>query len=62
MLYNSGDRSTQVHYMMCRWCNLKEIGDCKVLTGESVVRQRVSVVVRRIKRTNKETEDEIVEG
>ncbi|KAF7705380.1 hypothetical protein C0J45_6915 [Silurus meridionalis] len=38
MTYESGARSTQVHYVLCRRCNLKEIGDCKVLAGDSVAR------------------------
>ncbi|KAI5625361.1 hypothetical protein C0J50_15068 [Silurus asotus] len=36
--YKSGGRCTQVDYVLCRRCNLKEIGDCKVLAGESVAR------------------------
>ncbi|KAI5104482.1 hypothetical protein C0J45_6108 [Silurus meridionalis] len=37
--YKSGGRCTQVDYVLCRRCNLKEIGDCKVLAGESGARQ-----------------------
>lgn len=44
--YKSGGRSTQVDYVLCRRCNLKEIGDCKVVTGESVARQHRMVVCR----------------
>ncbi|KAI5619407.1 hypothetical protein C0J50_21027 [Silurus asotus] len=34
--YKSGGRCTQVDYVRCRRCNLKESGDCKVLAGDSV--------------------------
>ena len=37
--YKSGERCTQVDYVLCRRCNLKEISDCKVVVGESVVKQ-----------------------
>ncbi|KAF7694127.1 hypothetical protein C0J45_16005 [Silurus meridionalis] len=33
--YKSGGRCTQVDYVLRRRCNLKEIGDCKVLEGDS---------------------------
>lgn len=36
--YNIEGRSTQVDYILCRRCNLKEISDCKVVVGESVAR------------------------
>ncbi|KAI5086660.1 hypothetical protein C0J45_23939, partial [Silurus meridionalis] len=42
--YKSGGRCTQVDYVLCRRCNLKEIGDCKVLAGDSVARQHRMVV------------------
>ncbi|MCI4382168.1 hypothetical protein PGIGA_G00260670 [Pangasianodon gigas] len=44
--YKSGDRSTQVDYILCRRGNLKEISDCKVIVGESVARQHRMVVCR----------------
>ncbi|KAI5610013.1 hypothetical protein C0J50_5366 [Silurus asotus] len=44
--YKSGGRCTQVDYELCRRCNLKEIGDCKVLAGDSVARQHRMVVCR----------------
>ncbi|KAK3575497.1 hypothetical protein QTP86_028193 [Hemibagrus guttatus] len=44
--YKSGDRSTQVDYILCRRGNLKEISDCKVVVGESVARQHRMVVCR----------------
>ena len=37
--YKSGGRCTQVDYVLCRRCNLKEVRDCKVIAGESVARQ-----------------------
>ncbi|KAF7704909.1 hypothetical protein HF521_020195, partial [Silurus meridionalis] len=44
----SGGRCTQVDYVLCRRCNLKEIGDCKVLAGDSVARQHRMVVCRMV--------------
>ena len=58
--YKSGGRSTQVDYILCRRCNLKEISDCKVVVGESVAKQhrmvvcRMTLVVRKMKRTKAE--------
>ncbi|KAI5085843.1 hypothetical protein C0J45_23588 [Silurus meridionalis] len=46
--YNSGGRCTQVDYVLCRRCNLKEIGDCKVLAGDSVARQHRKVACRMV--------------
>ncbi|XP_063859148.1 craniofacial development protein 2-like [Scylla paramamosain] len=37
--YMNGGRSTQVDFILCRRCNLKEFSDCKVVPGESVARQ-----------------------
>ncbi|KAI5095577.1 hypothetical protein C0J45_14007 [Silurus meridionalis] len=45
--YKSGGRCTQVDYVLCRRCNLKEIEDCKVLAGDSVARQHRMVCVSR---------------
>ena len=42
--YKSGERCTQVDYVLSRRCNLKEIRDCKVVAGESVARQHRMVV------------------
>ncbi|XP_051800420.1 uncharacterized protein LOC127532561 [Acanthochromis polyacanthus] len=58
--YKSGGRSTQVDYILCRRCNLKEISDCKVVVGESVARQhrmvvcRMTLVVKKMKRAKAE--------
>ncbi|KAI5089302.1 histone H4 transcription factor [Silurus meridionalis] len=62
--YKSGGRCTQVDYVLCRRCNLKEIGDCKVLAGDSVARQHRMVVCRmvleaRMKRRRVRTERRI---
>ncbi|KAI5614476.1 hypothetical protein C0J50_9063 [Silurus asotus] len=46
--YKSGGRFTQVDYVLCRRCNLKKIGDCKVLAGDSVARQHQKVVCRMV--------------
>ncbi|KAK3573071.1 hypothetical protein QTP86_012282 [Hemibagrus guttatus] len=44
--YKSGDRRTQVDYILCRKGNLKEISDCKVIVGESAARQHRMLVCR----------------
>ncbi|KAI5610092.1 hypothetical protein C0J50_5445 [Silurus asotus] len=44
--YKSRGRCTQVDYVLCRKCNLKEIGDCKVLAEDSVARQHQMVVCK----------------
>ncbi|KAF7710092.1 hypothetical protein HF521_008964 [Silurus meridionalis] len=46
--YKSGERCTQVDYVLCRRCNLKEIGDCKVLARDSVARQHRLLVCRMV--------------
>ncbi|KAI5619044.1 hypothetical protein C0J50_21075 [Silurus asotus] len=46
VMYKRGGRCTQVDYVLCRRCNLKEIGICKVLAGDSVARQHRMVVCR----------------
>ncbi|KAI5610593.1 hypothetical protein C0J50_5099 [Silurus asotus] len=46
--YKSGGRCTQVDYVLCRRCNLKEIRDCKVLAGDSVDRQHWIVACRMV--------------
>ena len=33
-------------YILCTQCHLKEIGDCKVVTGESVARRHWIVMCR----------------
>ncbi|KAI5615915.1 hypothetical protein C0J50_8646 [Silurus asotus] len=48
VMYKSGGRCTQLDYVLCRRCNLKEIGDCKVLAGDSVARQHWMVVCRMV--------------
>ncbi|XP_063888879.1 uncharacterized protein LOC135115795 [Scylla paramamosain] len=42
--YMSEGRSTQVDFILCRRCNLKEFSDCKVVPGESVARQHKVLV------------------
>ncbi|KAI5094295.1 hypothetical protein C0J45_16019 [Silurus meridionalis] len=51
--YESGGRCTQVDYVLCRRCNLKEIGDCKMLAGDSVARQHHMVVCRMVLKVKK---------
>ncbi|KAK3513846.1 hypothetical protein QTP70_028832 [Hemibagrus guttatus] len=58
--YKSGGRRTQVDYILCRRCNLKEISDCKVVVGESAVRQHRIVVCRMILMVCKKKRSKIV--
>ena len=44
--YNSGGKSTQVDYVMCRRKNLKEMCDCKVIVNECVTKQQRMVVCK----------------
>ncbi|XP_051790281.1 uncharacterized protein LOC127529729 [Erpetoichthys calabaricus] len=46
VMYKSRGRFTQVDYILCRRVDLKEIEDCKVFAGESVVKQHRMVVCR----------------
>ncbi|KAF7708178.1 hypothetical protein HF521_017235, partial [Silurus meridionalis] len=55
MTYKSGGRCTQVDNVLCRRCNLKEIGDCKVLAGESGARQHRMVVCRMVLEVKKKS-------
>ncbi|KAI5090065.1 hypothetical protein C0J45_20200 [Silurus meridionalis] len=48
VMHKSGGRCTWVNYVLCRRCNLKEIGDCKVLAGDSVANQHQMVVCRMV--------------
>ena len=50
--YKSGERSTQVDYILCSRGNLKEIHDCKVAAGESIAKQHWVVVCRRVLKVN----------
>ncbi|KAI5098241.1 hypothetical protein C0J45_11968 [Silurus meridionalis] len=56
--YKIGGRCTQVDYVLCRRCNLKEIGDCQVLAGYSVAKQHQMVVCRMVGGKEEEKEDE----
>lgn len=44
--YKSGGRCSQIDYIMCRRGNLNEIGDCRVIPGESVTTQHRIVVCK----------------
>ena len=39
VMYKSGDKSTQVDYVMCRRRNLKEMCNCMVIVNECVAKQ-----------------------
>ncbi|KAK3526868.1 hypothetical protein QTP86_000728 [Hemibagrus guttatus] len=66
--YKSGNRSTQVDYILCRRSNLKEISDCKVVVGEIVARQhrmvvcRMTLIVCKKKRSEVRGENQVVEA
>lgn len=36
VMYKSGGGCTQVDYIICGRCHLKEMGDCKVGSGENL--------------------------
>ena len=44
--YKSGEKSTEVDYVMCRRRNLKEMCDCKVIVNECVGKQHRMVVCK----------------
>ena len=44
--YKSGENKSQVDYVLCRRDNVREVSDCKVLHGDSVVKQHRMVVCR----------------
>ena len=44
--YRSRGRNTQLNKILCRWCNLKEIWDYNVVTGDSLARQHWMVLCR----------------
>ncbi|KAI5619581.1 hypothetical protein C0J50_20978 [Silurus asotus] len=46
--YKCAGRCTQMDFVLCRRCNLKKIGDCKVLAGDSLARQHRLVVCRMV--------------
>ena len=52
--YNSGGRESQIDFLMCRRCHLKEVINCKVINGEEVAAQhRVLVIDWEIQRGKK---------
>ena len=52
--YNSGGRGSQIDFLMCRGCHLKEVINCKVISGEAVAAQpRVVVKYWEIQRGKK---------
>ena len=38
--FTSGGRSSQVDYILCSRCNLKDIGDCKEVTANDDICER----------------------
>ena len=42
--YKSGERESQIDFLMCRRTNLKEVKNCKVINGECVAAQHRMVV------------------
>ena len=43
--YNSGGRESQIDFLMCRRCHLKEMIHCKVNNGEAVAAQHRVLVM-----------------
>ena len=57
--YNSGGRESQIDFLMCRRCHLKEVINCKVINGEAVAAQhRVVVTDWEIQRGKKRTPEQ----
>ena len=54
--YKSGEKSTQVDYVMCRRRNLKEICDCKVILNERIAKQHRMVVCKMVLMVKKKQE------
>ena len=54
--YKSGNRTTQIDYILCKRGKLKEVSDCKVVAGESVAKQhrllmcRMTILVKKRKK------------
>ena len=48
LTYESGGKSTQVDYVMCRRRNLKEMCDCKVIVNECVAKQHRIVLCKMV--------------
>ena len=46
--YKSGEKSTQVDYVMCRRRNLKAMCDCKVIVNECVAKHHRMVVCKMV--------------
>ena len=46
LIYKSGGNKFQADYVLCRRDNLPEVSECKVLHGDSVVKQHRMVVCR----------------
>ena len=46
MRYKSRGKSNQVDYVMCRWRDLKEMYDCKIMANECVAKQHRIVVCK----------------
>ena len=60
--YKTGGRHTQVDYLMYRRKKLKEIGDCKVVVGESVASQHRMVVCKLSLKIVRKNKREVVES
>ena len=57
--YKSGEKSTQVDYVMCRRRNLKEMCDCKVILNECVAKQHRMVVCKMVLMVKKKKAEKI---
>ena len=57
--YKSGEKSTQVDYVMCRRRNLKEMCDCKVILNECVAKQHCMVVCKMALMVKKKKAEEV---
>ena len=57
--YKSGEKSTQIDYLMCRRRNLKETCNCKVMVNECVAKQLPIVVCKMALTVKKKKADKV---
>ena len=57
--YNSGGKSTQVGYVMCRRRNLKKMCNCKIILNECVTKQHRMVVRKMVLMVKKKKAEKV---
>ena len=59
VMYKSGEKSTQVDYVMWRRRNLKEMCDCKVILNECVAKQHRMVICKMVLMVKKKKTEKV---